>query len=323
MAWGHVVRKFERIGRALLRLLTGARRPRPRLRSDHVPDPSADHGPPPHWVERVLQGAPGLLEPSAREQAEQPAPRPATPVERSITQPSRRIPGERRMPKATEPTRHPRPWRHWVPRPRTMREGSRATADSSAAEAPAEPESPAHEALTVVRPNGRTTVRPEPKATVAEPIVVHDEPPEPTRPPAASVLRHPSLRVQPAAAAVAESASVPRPRRLEPISVLRPAAQRRDWCLTPLVSDTPFGSPLHEARRPAPPLTDAHPLDSRISVAWPDATARSHEVDARPHVVRNSWPDLPPPAFQHDVDLDIALRAWARERRVDREQARL
>jgi len=52
-------------------------------------------------------------------------------------------------------------------------------------------------------------------------------------------------------------------------------------------------------------------------------TARGREVDARPRIVRNSWPELPPPAVQHDVDRDLALRAWARERRLDREQARL
>jgi hypothetical protein len=70
-------------------------------------------------------------------------------------------------------------------------------------------------------------------------------------------------------------------------------------------------------------LTDPHPLESRVSVAWPDTTARVRELDVRPQIVRNAWPELPPSAVQHDVDLDLALRAWARERRLDGEQARL
>jgi hypothetical protein len=40
-------------------------------------------------------------------------------------------------------------------------------------------------------------------------------------------------------------------------------------------------------------------------------------------VDRHPWPELPPPTAQPDVDLDAALRAWERERRLDREQAGL
>jgi hypothetical protein len=37
----------------------------------------------------------------------------------------------------------------------------------------------------------------------------------------------------------------------------------------------------------------------------------------------NSWPELPPPLDHADDDVDVALRAWERQRRLDREQTRL
>ena len=40
-------------------------------------------------------------------------------------------------------------------------------------------------------------------------------------------------------------------------------------------------------------------------------------------IVLHPWPELPPPSVHHDVDLDGAVRAWERGRRLDREQAGL
>src|SRR5436305_1021096 len=63
-AWD-LVRRVGRLALAMLRAL-GGRRGR---RGEGADVQWAEPGPPAHWVERVRQGAPGLLEPSAREHA--------------------------------------------------------------------------------------------------------------------------------------------------------------------------------------------------------------------------------------------------------------
>jgi hypothetical protein len=40
-------------------------------------------------------------------------------------------------------------------------------------------------------------------------------------------------------------------------------------------------------------------------------------------VDQNRWPDLPPPLDQADGEVEVALRAWERQRRLDDEQTRL
>ena len=40
-------------------------------------------------------------------------------------------------------------------------------------------------------------------------------------------------------------------------------------------------------------------------------------------VEQNRWPELPPPLDQADGEVEVALRAWERQRRLDDEQTRL
>jgi hypothetical protein len=288
-------------------------------------------GPPPHWVERVLQGAPGLLEPSAREQVETPRPTHAGPVERS-TMPFAQSIDEQRTATVTEPPRPVRLRRPWLSRPRTMREGPRVAAEPAAAEAPVDPDPTARQALTVVRPRRRTTVTPDPTTPVPDPIVLHDRPPTPPAPPAATVVEQRSPSERPADTVVyatthvhaASPARAPLalavPLLAAPVPsladrVMSPVREAVLDSIVPLRSDgwlEPVRVPLREASSSASTGSGAHSLDSRVSAEHAGASG-----------FRHPWPELPPPVVQHDVDLDATLRAWDRERRLDREQAGL
>jgi hypothetical protein len=57
------------------------------------------------------------------------------------------------------------------------------------------------------------------------------------------------------------------------------------------------------------------PLD-----AAPAARARNEPL---PTVDIDRWPELPPPLDQPDGNVEVALRAWDRQQRLDREQTRL
>ncbi len=264
-------------------------------------------GPPPHWVERVLQGAPGLLEPSAREQVET-AQTTRAPVELSPLPFAQSSIDEQRTATVTEPPRPARLRPPLVSRPRTMREGPRVAAEPSAAEAPVDPDPTAHQAVTVVRPRRRTTVTPEP-TTLPGPSVLHDRPPSPPVPPAATAVeqRTPSARtidpVAPAPLRVPAASPVPATAALA--VVISPVPE--------VVAGLPATVvPLRDFGSPAPPGPASRHLHPRVSADHAGVSG-----DRRP------WPELPPPAVQHDVDLGATLRAWDRERRLDREQAGL
>ena len=145
-----------------------------------------------------------------------------------------------------------------------------------------------------------------PRRRSAGPIVLHDPPPdEPSTPPAATVLGQPRPFDRPTvpvlrASARGHAASPARASAPEPLSVPVPKA----------------GAPVVALRHDQTPAPAHEPVvrqfDARVSAERAGAS-----------IVRHPWPELPPPTVRHDVDLDGAVRAWERERRLDREQAGL
>jgi hypothetical protein len=73
-------------------------------------------------------------------------------------------------------------------------------------------------------------------------------------------------------------------------------------------------------REPAsrrPPGRVAPSLDAAHAPAF---RSRDEQLST---VGSNQWPELPPPLEQAEDDVDAALRAWERQRRLDREQTQL
>jgi hypothetical protein len=62
-------------------------------------------------------------------------------------------------------------------------------------------------------------------------------------------------------------------------------------------------------------------------VGWSFETAPAPAFRSRndppPSLDGEPWPELPPPLDEADGEVDAAVRAWARQRRLDREQTRL
>jgi hypothetical protein len=72
------------------------------------------------------------------------------------------------------------------------------------------------------------------------------------------------------------------------------------------------------APEPAPQRTLA-PVQSSFEAA-PSPRSRHDPLPTRDG---NVWPELPPPLDEADSDVDATVRAWERQRRLDREQTRL
>ena len=301
--WGDLVRKVERIGRALLRLFAGARRVRRRAPLHVV------QGPPRHWVERVQQGAPGLLEPSAREQVAAAAePRPVA---------------ERRVATLAQLQRSLRQLRPTMQR--------RVTSQ------PAEP--------------AQQSPPPAAELPVQRAIARQDPPPEHGPPPAPEVSERAGPLEQSAApAATARSRTHP----VAPSPALRPAPAQSEG-LSPIVStahlagDSPWTAPPRPKRlpraAPKPPLVwefaerrviptrhaavaarvrsepMTRPPERSDSPALHLAPPPEVSVVASPRA--DPWPELPSPVAHSELDAEATVRVWARERRLDREQAGL
>lgn len=274
-----VVHTFERLRRSLLRIIGWFRRRRHGF--VHLEYDSSftleDEGPPDHWVERVRQGAPGLLEPSLRQRA----------------QPQRRRrppkPRERRPSEAVSP-----PAKQF----QTPQPGSPA---ANQVETP-EPGSPA--ASQVPEVGVPPEVRVPPKRRAALQRVVRPRPTEPVPEALAeAVLERPLAPAQPT-----PPPRTDRAREADPSP--QPPARRRTHPGRARSQGSPKSSPAERQpgalSEPSPEHTpDAPPSDER-------------RLGFEPH----PWPELPPSLTPPEADVD-ALRAWERERRLDREQVAL
>lgn len=316
------MRRVGRFARALLRFLAGVRRA-PRGVPVHVVP-----GPPPHWVERVRQGAPGLLEPQPRD--------PVGPAQHASVDPAERAtaafvlhpPGERRV--ETGPRARHSPLRQ------LLRSAPRRVAT-----------------VRVPEPSlSRRSYEPAvPEWPAPGPIVRDERPPEPAPPPAAAVADQAGPADRPARSPV-----VPRPRvrAVPPSRAVEPSSVRLAGpALDVAVSDTPGDSPwtgldpreLTAPSRSASATLVAEPVvrpllaavvaaPERTSPEWPSAEpfvsaarkltpVRALEPERSAATVGDRWPELPEPGTYHAVDHDTTLRALERARRIDREQAGL
>ena len=315
-------------------------------------------GPPAHWVERVRRGAPGLLEPSFRSlgepvppTAEDFSPRDAeTEVERrpqvvEETAPARddarAEPAVVRRPPAprtrTQLSRKTSPLRKVVRRMRTRSAVRTAAVDGSPP--------PTSDAVPVEAPSARSP-EPRPEST---PVAKVPEPPRP-----ASDNRPTPIR---SAQAPADETDPPPPQRTTVVEFDAPRIPSRtvrakrpvrddavtaraaapDAVRTAPVERTFDDAPARRAREhvvaapeprrtidvlraqePAPQRALA-PVQSSFEAAPPPRSRH----DPLPTRDVNVWPELPPPLDEADSDVDATVRAWERQRRLDREQTRL
>jgi hypothetical protein len=297
------VRTFERLARALLRFLAGVARGTQRVPVHTVP------GPPPHWVERVRQGAPGLLEPPPREQveiAERATPstlRPAVPRRAAtvahLRQSLQRL--QRSLPRAAATASHPPPpaaadasvaspiVRRDPPPGHEPPPAAAASVETGPAERPAAPAAPA---------------RPRIEAAPSRPAPVRRRPPTPVVPSA----ERPERPVGAELRGDSPEGSAPRPTLVPPpvhIPSARPARTR------------PHADVALAASAAVDPLAQPDPGRPELALVHTPLT-RAEQAPGR-----DPWPELPAPAAHGDVDTDAALRTWERGRRVEREQVRL
>jgi hypothetical protein len=315
-------------------------------------------GPPAHWVERVRRGAPGLLEPSFRSLGE-----PVRPTAEDLSPPDAETEVERRpqVVEETAPVRDDAPAQPAVvrrpPAPRaqpaparrvsTLRKVVRRLRAPSAVrtvavddsrtpvsnDAPVElpaarnpvplaestpvakvPEPP-HAAsdnrptpLRAARPATEETEPPPPQRTT---VVEFDAPRIPTRTVRAErTARDDAVTARDGARDAVQTAPVERVfddtvvRRAREQVVAAPAPRRATDVL--------------RAPEPPPQRTLA-PTKPKLETT-PSPRGRH---DPLPTLEGDPWPELPPPLDDADGDVDAMVRAWERQRRLDREQTRL
>lgn len=282
-------------------------------------------GPPEHWLEKVRRGAPGLLEPSLRQQrgsAEEPATNGVGPPGNDLESDSFEETGREDV----EPKPSPAPRRRMAPLLRKILR-QQPEPPPNVDEAPLAPVTdvtpreprpidqpgdarPAEPPPRRLDPNGRETH--EPDRSPAPHEVVELEAEVPARPQPAEQVpapapqptkngRHAEQVVEEIRTERVWERAVPSPApRSEPAVQLlpEPAVQR-----------------LPEPAVPRPTPRREPPLERRPAEARPDEPFAAIE----PH----PWPDLPAPVDQPDTDVETALRAWEHQRRLDREQTRL
>jgi hypothetical protein len=297
-------------------------------------------GPPAHWVERVRRGAPGLLEPSLRargEFASQPiAPRVAPPHAELEPQLHARdepepehakpvVPRLRRAPLLDSSLRK-------VLRRKRLPSAVRRTA-VNAPPAPIPDDTPGE--LPRATRSTQSSVRQPPE----RPRRVNDDnrptpvPPS-ARAPADPIERppRPSKVVEFEAPVERRSVRVERAVRLDravKARATRPLAAQPpdpefllDVVRTERVRQRAVVAPSAPGREPDAEHVRERAVQRALARLEPSAQAgrRDEPLSA---VEQNRWPDLPPPLDQADGEVEVALRAWERQRRLDDEQTRL
>jgi hypothetical protein len=338
-----LVEQVARLGRSIVRVFARAvQRRRPADVRTVVNDEPAS-GPPAHWVERVRRGAPGLLEPSFRRRGEPAEPR----VAGRVLSPTEREP----QPDASE--REYVPPQPIAPRRPRARDGAssvrkllrrrRARVAVPAAPADASPAPPSDDvprerdaATAPVRESADSPAGelPQRRRAVGE---IETRPPRPSRPVADQPERSPShskvveFEVPIQHRTVRVERTVRPDRSITPGSVRRPAAEpvhaeldgsvgtKRvwEWAVAPPAPRRQSGGE-QRLREPASRRSVARLESSRE--AGPAPRGRHEPLSA---VDIHPWPGLPPPLEEADRDVDVALRAWERQQRLDDEQIRL
>lgn len=295
------MRTVGRVGRALRRFFAGARRARRGVPVHVVP------GPPPHWVERVRQGAPGLLEPAPREQVHvdaSPVPHAeaVTRAQRPLARLRRSVPRRIPVPRAAEPA-------HQAPPPVA--------------------ETPVPGAIVRQSPPPVHGSQP-PAAAVSEQAGSPDRPAAsaasaPARPP--RLVRAAAFEHAPPTAAVRPAPVSAVSRGLSPIPAF--AAETPRPGSPSAMSSAPL--PQSRPRLVAAPQSPLEPYAERAAIARLElavaarmpAERTAPAPEPRLAAVRDPWPELPQRGEHHDPDPDATLRALARARRLDDEQGRL
>jgi hypothetical protein len=339
-SWRWFVGQVTRLRRSIVPVFGRAvrRRPPADVRTVVADEPAS--GPPAHWVELVRRGAPGLLEPSFRRRGE-PSGQPVAARERVAASPAepQRQPDSSGEPERDDvspetPVDSPRsatPVRAALLRRvlRRKRSPSRVRAAAVATSPETVPEEMAPELPAATRP----VRKPAPDRVVGETTSSPRFADEPERLPQPSEVvefdapsERRTVRVEPAArparpvTAGAVRAPAAEPFRAEArLGAVDTGHVRKRAAAPAAPSHEPGAERLGEAAIPRP---TARPEPSlRLESAPPAFSRRPDEPLSTEDV--NRWPELPPPLDQPDGDVEVALRAWDRQRRLDREQTRL
>jgi hypothetical protein len=333
-----LVGQVARLRRAIVRVFArGVQRRRPADVGTVVADEPAS-GPPAHWVERVRRGAPGLLEPSLRRRGE-PAgelgrrehelkPDSSEEPERDYLPPQRPIDPQR--PRARNGTSL---LRKLLRRKRARFAVPAAPADASPAptsdDMPRERRAPTRRVReSADSPAGE---RPQ-RGREVEPMPTRPSPPvadQPGRSPSRSEVVEFELPTQ------QRTVRVERTVRPDPSTTAgalrRPAAE-------PLHAELEDGVDTKRmwervVTHPAPrresdaERTGAQPFQRSVARLESSLEAgprfRSIRDDPRSAVEVHPWPELPAPLDEAERDVDVAVRAWERQQRLDSEQTRL
>jgi hypothetical protein len=402
-SWTAFVGQVARLRRLIVLVLARAR-----VRGRHVehqPAPAGvpASGPPAHWVERVRQGAPGLLEPSLRSPGE-----PVRPAGEDIALPRPEVARPETVDEP-EPEREPMAVAERelepVPRPESANAHVRTTEEVRGEQKAAPPEvaarvrsaplrkvrrlrnaavlrkpmaRPKKPLLTrvlrrkqppavvppasvdpsatppandtprelVAQPNPEpvqqqpdrpaTALRfarhpvdePEPRF-VAAPAPVHDQPEVREHRSTvvefeAPVAERRSARVERAAGHFRrQTVSAARPATAEPAHAERPVEDIRDEQVAQRVLAPPPPRPTPNVERPRESAHRRPHGRSESSVRAPQAPGFRDHDDPLTAPDADPWPELPAPLDHADDDVGAALRAWQRQRRLDREQTQL
>jgi hypothetical protein len=191
-------------------------------------------------------------------------------------------------------------------RPRATDERS-TTALRAARPAEDETEPPPQRTTVVVRPVADETELPPQRTTVVE----FEAPLDPSRTVRADrAVRDDSVTASATEPPAAELAPVEHP--FDGTRILR--ARER-----PLATPPPrHAANVEHLREPVPRRAPA-PVEPSFEAA-PRSRGRD---DPLPSPDADPWPELPAPLDEADGEVDAALRAWARQERLDREQTRL
>jgi len=304
--WRWFVGQVARLRRSIAGVVALRRRP-----ADDDALDEARTGPPEHWLEKVRRGAPGLLEPSFRQQGrpeEEPGStrvvRPESPVE----PPPDRVEEHLASKPTPVPRRRQKPPRLRVfrrkPSPELVETPLARVADDTPNEP--RPSSRAVDAPPFEPPSRRLPVaEPEPAEPERSPLpteVVELEPP---------AQRRPAQVEQAAARTPTENGRQPE-HVVEEIGTER---VRERLVPAPAPRSEPAAHRLPEPAASRPTPRREPPVEPRPAGTHPPEPLTS--VDVHP------WPDLPAPLDHPDTEVEAALRAWEHQRRLDREQTRL
>jgi hypothetical protein len=268
-------------------------------------------GPPEHWLEKVRRGAPGLLEPSFRQQnGSAPAPERVLGPEADLAPPTDTFEQPERE-DAPSPTTPPKS----VPLLRKVLRRKHSPRVAEARRAPEAGDSPSE-----LPADTRRIVQTPPAAQPPRRIPLDepsaDQPERSLPPPEVVELETPAQRRP---ARVEHEAAPQGPRNGHPAKrIVEEIRTERVW-----ERSAPSPAPKSEpAAQRLPERAAARPTPRTESPVEPRPT-RTPPAEPLPSTDVHPWPELPAPIDHDDSDVEAALRAWEHQQRLDREQTRL